>query len=165
MSWEAAYHEAGHAVAAYLSLFHGVGIGAISLGAFGSGAADVRLSRKKVQAAGKAADATIERDPDVAVSLCTVLAAGFAAELVAASKGVDLEPNPSCSAPDRAWLVAQASAADIPADVAAYEMQAKVLLEREWPQVEKLARRLMQQGTIDGVDVEILLQATYGPRP
>jgi hypothetical protein len=165
VSKEAAYHEAGHAVSAYLSPFHGIADGKVNIGSFGSGAADIRLSKKKVQAAGKTLSPAVALDPKVAASMATVLAAGFAAEQIAASLDNTITPNPVCSGPDYVELTNHTQAAGISSDVSIYHAQATSLLQKEWAQVERLAEILYRRGSVDGVDIAIYLESIYGPRP
>jgi hypothetical protein len=136
----AAYHGVGHIVAAFFSRYYRLAPGTISLGAYGSGAADVALSRKKLTTAEKILDPSAEQDPEVAASLAIVYAAGLAAERIAERKHSTLRANPAAARPDHLALVATAAAARIPARGDPYEQEAAALLEREWDVVEALAR-------------------------
>lgn len=100
---EAAFHEAGHAVAAHRSSFHNI-VGPIDLGAYGSGEIYVSLSKAKLQAKGKTVDASSSRDKEVAIDLAVILAAGLIAERLAEENGLGVTANPECATPDHELL-------------------------------------------------------------
>ena len=62
---EAAFHQAGHAVASHLSRFHML-VQTLKIDSYGAGEMTAALSRRKLIGAKKLADAAARSDPDLA---------------------------------------------------------------------------------------------------
>lgn len=139
---EAAFHEAGHAVAAHHSKFHNI-VGPINLEDYGSGEIYISLSKSKLAGHGKAADASSARDKEVVADLAVVLAAGLVAERLAEKREPGIVAIPRCALPDHELLLQQLAGAGLPEIIGPYEDQARQLLESEWGLVHKLAEHLL----------------------
>ena len=138
---EAAYHEAGHAVLAHLSKFHGLG-GSINLGTYGAGIAPVCLSRSKLVNGGKNPDRTSRRDKEVAKDLAVILCAGLAAERIAAEMDPTLTSDEECAIPDHEFMRQELKAAGLARYFDRHEQIARELLIANWNQVSTVAERL-----------------------
>ena len=154
---EAAFHEAGHAVVAYRSRFHNI-VGPINLAEYGSGEIYVSLSRVKLQAQGKASEASAEKDKEVAVDLAVVLSAGLVAERLAEVRGQGTTANPECSAPDHEMLQQQLVGAGLSKKFDRHEGTAKQLLESEWPLVAALSAYLFERISVEAEDVTVFIE-------
>jgi hypothetical protein len=154
-----AYHEAAHAVVAYLSQYHGL-IGGLSLTSPETGDALIRLSRKKLLAAGKQVDNTALDDPEVRIDAAVIRLAGYAAEEHYASMhpDQDVEPNKSFSAND--YAEARGLIGD--AGVRRLEPQVRALVSSEWAAIQALAAKLEAEGVLEAIDALDLLNAGYG---
>jgi ATP-dependent Zn protease len=160
---EAAYHEAGHAVAADKSRFHAL-VGPINLANYGAGAIDISLSKSKLRAAGKRPVADSQRDQDVARDFAKILTAGLVAEQIASEKDKTLKPHPECAVPDHQLLKQNLNAAGLSKKFDRFEAESRRVLESNWNTVEKLARYLMEKehATVDEIR-EIIDDATEDP--
>lgn len=154
---EAAFHEAGHAVAAHLSKFHRI-VGSINLGQYGAGAINVSLSKSKLLAAGKTVDQSILTDKDVAIDIAVVLSAGFVCEQLAEQREVGLSANASCAIPDHTLMQRQLAQAGLSKNFDQHELAATQLLEQHWSVVSKLANHLFSCVSIDPVDLDSFLE-------
>ncbi|OUJ14855.1 hypothetical protein HK27_13005 [Acetobacter orientalis] len=155
---EAAFHEAGHAVAAHLSKFHAI-LGGINLENYGAGEIFVSLSRRKLVANGKAADASSARDKEVVADLVVVLSAGVVAERIAEMKDSDLSANPQSAEPDHELIKAQLESAGLPEKFDRHEEAAKRLLEENWDLVNELAEYLFENKSVEVVDLLEFIEA------
>ena len=149
---EAAYHEAGHAVAAHFSQFHAI-VGPIDLGLYGSGEIYISLNKTKVTAANKRADPSIAKDKDVAQDLAIVLCAGLVAERIAAKKMGGLIPNEQCALPDYDLMKQQLAAAGLSKHFDRHEAAAANILKKKWSIVDALAKFLYAQISVNAWDV------------
>lgn len=154
----AAYHEAGHVLAAHYSQFHAI-IGSINLAAYGSGEAFVALSKRKLNAAGKTANQSAALDQDVTIDFAIVLCGGLMAERIAEEKDGDLKSNPDCAKPDYELLRQQLTNAGLPLEFSRYEDAARQLLEKNWGLVAQIAGYLFKKARVDAVDVVEFLEA------
>jgi len=153
---EAAYHEAGHAIMAYLSKYHLLA-GPIELADYGAGEAYIGLIPSKLTSAGIEADEAAQRNPDVAKDLGRVLVAGLMAERIAAEHDPALTPNPTCAQPDYAMLVQQLAAAGLSRKYDRLETEARATLEAHWDKVEALAGWLLGRGRAEFAEVNAFI--------
>lgn len=156
MSLEAAYHEAGHAVLARKSTYHEV-VGEVSLGSYKSGVTAVSLSKRKLLRAGKPADSSACRDPDVAREIAAILCGGLVAEQIAKEKGRKLSPTLDPAASDHQFARDQLAGAGLDTELTPHQAQAGALLREHWDHVERLAVALLSTGSRDAVDVHDLV--------
>jgi hypothetical protein len=150
---EAAFHEAGHSIVAWRSTYHSLAPGVIRLERYGAGEARVSLSRRKLESGGKVVSPTIMNDPDVVKDLAVILAAGLVAEEVAQGMGEHITANPSCAAPDHAFMKQNLAAGGLQMDIQIYESAARQILQREWSLLHDLANLLFNSGSLEAVDV------------
>lgn len=155
---EAAFHEAGHALAAYRSSYHNV-VGPINLAAYGSGEIYISLSRKKLHAKGKTPDASAARDADVAIDLAVVLAAGLVAEQIAEVREQGIVANPECALPDHELLQQQLVQAGLSKKFNRHESTAAQFLEAEWALVHALADYLHANTSVMPADVTAFIES------
>jgi len=141
---EAAYHEAGHALLAYLSDYHLMG--PIDLKSAGHGGLYVGLSKAKCLQAGKKADPAIAREPEVARDFAVILVAGFVAEQIAAEKNPAVTPDAAFAVPDHENLARVLAAANLSRKTDRYEELARRKLTDHWDQVQSLANVLLRDG-------------------
>lgn len=149
---EAAYHEAGHAVAAYRSKFHNV-IGTINLADYGAGEIFIFLSKSKLATYGKSNDQKLQYDKEVAVDLAVVLCAGLVAERIAERLGDGITANTACAEPDHSLQKAQLKMAGLSQNYDLHETTARCLLESEWSLVAELAAMLLKKTSVDAIEV------------
>jgi GNAT superfamily N-acetyltransferase len=162
---EAAFHEAGHAIAACRSAFHWLAAGAIRLEEYGAGEAQVSLSKSKLRQAGKVPSAVAMRDPEVAKDLAVILVAGLVAEQVAQSMGQDVTANSSCAAPDHALIKQSLENAGVELNIQAYENTARHMLQSEWPLLLSLADLLFDRRVVENYEVlEFIQSFQVGPQ-
>ncbi|MBK7356383.1 hypothetical protein [Propionivibrio sp.] len=147
----AAFHEAGHAIAAHRSKFHTL-VGPINLQQYGAGQIFVSLSKSKLQAAGKPATAASQTDKEVATDLAVVLCAGLVSERLAEEKA-GLKANQDCAVPDHDLMKQQLVNAGLSACFDRHETSARQLLEFEWALVSSLADLLYKNVTTDPTDI------------
>lgn len=157
---EAAFHEAGHAIAAYRSSYHNV-VGPINLAEYGSGEIYVSLSRKKLQAMGKAPDASSAKDKEVAIDLAVVLAAGLVAERLAEVREQGIIANPGCALPDHELMRQQLAEAGLSKKFDKHESTAAQLLEAEWALVRSLADYLHANTSAMPEDVTAFIESHH----
>ena len=138
---EAAFHEAGHAIAAYRSKFHAL-CGPINLMNYGAGEIFISLSKSKLRAAGKSIDNSIQKDGEIVDDLATILSAGLAAEYLAEPKVDGFKADPACAKPDHDLIRSQLSNANLSVCIAQYESTAIKLLDSDWSLVTSLANYL-----------------------
>lgn len=151
----ASHHEAAHAVAAYLSTYHGL-LGNFSANADGSGDATVRLSRRKVTAAGIALLGA-EDHRQVRREGAMIRLVGFAAEVRLASMGDSLADR-SMSGND--YMEAERLIGQVHVEEVARE--AGEFVESQWDAIADLAIVLEERGVLDSVDVLDILNLKYG---
>ena len=154
---EAAFHEAGHAVAAHRSRFHNIA-GPVNLAEYGSGELYISLSRAKLQAQGKALSASAAKDKDVVVDLAVVLSAGLVAEQIAESRQQGITANLECAAPDHDLLQQQLAEAGLSKNFSIHERTARQLLEAEWSLVAALAVHLFERVSVQSGDVTAFIE-------
>jgi hypothetical protein len=135
---EAAYHEASHAVVTHKSKYHSL-VGEINLKNYGEGEIYIGLSSSKCKTNGKPADASAQKDRDVAIELAVILCAGFVGETLAAEKHNGLIPNIKCAEPDHLLAVQQLDQAGLSKKYDLHQKSAREYLDKEWEIVEKLA--------------------------
>ncbi|RBW56096.1 hypothetical protein DS906_13915 [Ruegeria sp. A3M17] len=153
---EAAYHEAGHIVAAKRSIFHDV-VGGVDLEAYGAGGTHISLSKTKLRNAGKIQSPSSQHDKDVAKDLAVVLTAGFAAEQIAAQKNLALTPNRQCADPDYDFLDDVLQNAGLSRKTDRAELAAHTLLTQEWEKVERIAALAFEKGGLSSAQLDELI--------
>lgn len=158
---EAAFHEAGHAVAAYRSRFHNI-VGPINLAEYGAGEILVSLSEAKLAASGKPTDPSVQSDKEVAVDLAIVLCSGLVAERMAEKRNTGLKANPKCAEPDHIIAVQQLSGAGLSKKFDLHEQAAGKLLESEWDLISALADYLFENASVQPVQVLEFIESNAG---
>jgi hypothetical protein len=143
----AAFHHAGHAVAAHLSKYHVVAA-PLRLDAFGTGEVVAALSRRKLVAAEKTVSDAARIDPEVATSIAVILCAGLASEEIAAHKAVPLTPDPRRSVGDFTVAEAELAGAGITMGTKPCKDAATTLLTHHWRDVERVAEHLLLSGEV-----------------
>lgn len=157
---EAAFHEAGHAIAAHRSKFHAL-VGPINLQQYGAGEVFVSLSKSKLQAAGKPVTVASQKDKEVVTDLAVVLCAGLVSERLAEERA-GLKANPNCAVPDHDLMKQQLVNAGLSARFDRHESSVRQMLESEWALVSSLADFLYQNVATDPTDViEFIEQHTH----
>ena len=154
---EAAYHEAAHAVLASISKYHSI-VKYINLHKYGAGEIYIALSKNKCAAGGKPQDISALKDKEVAQDFATVICAGLIGEKIASEQDNTLTPNKECAKEDYALMKQQLQHAGLSINSAMYETQARVLLEKHWDTVERLASYLFsnQMASPDQVSTIII---------
>jgi hypothetical protein len=153
---EAAFHEAGHVLAAYRSKFHAL-VGPVNLQQYGAGEACISLSKKKLHAAGKHLAAVHQSDKDVATDIAVVLCAGLVSEQLAEEK-VGLKADPNAAIPDYDLMKQQLKNAGLSARFDRHESSARQLLEAEWTLVCCIADFLYENVDTDPTDIIDLIE-------
>ncbi|MGH8797911.1 MAG: hypothetical protein ACREXI_12705 [Caldimonas sp.] len=156
-SREAAFHQAGHAVATHLSRFH-ILVHPVSVDPYGTGEWIAGLSRRKLEAAAKIVDVAVRTDPEVATSIATILCAGLSSELIAASKDAALKPDPARSSGDLALARHELRLSGLPEDIGPHESRAEALLAAHWADVERVADALCSAGQLEPGEITHLLR-------
>ncbi|MEO7010306.1 MAG: hypothetical protein ABI156_14240 [Caldimonas sp.] len=154
---EAAFHQAGHAIATHLSRFH-ILVHPVFVDPYGTGEWTAGLSRRKLEAADKTVDAAARTDPEVAISIARILCAGFSSELIAASKDAALRPDPARSSGDLALARHELRLSGLPEDVGPHESSAAALLAAHWADVERVAEALRAAGRLEPDEINDLLR-------
>ena len=155
---EAAFHHAGHAVAAHLSKYHALAL-PLRIDAYGSGEVTAALSRRKLLAAEKIATAAARVDPEVAESIAVILCAGLASEQLAAARSVAVTPDPARSAGDLKMARDELRLAGLPDDTRPHEDAAAALLALHWLRVQAVAERLAVAEELTPAEISALLDA------
>jgi hypothetical protein len=155
---EAAFHHAGHAVAAHLSKYH-VLAAALKVDSYGTGEIVAALSRRKLQTAGKAAAVSARTDPDVAAGIAVILAAGLAGEEIAAARALCIGVDRSMSEGDFEVARTELRIAGLADDTHPYQEAALRLLNDHWSRVERLAEALVLNGELGPQAVHDIIQA------
>ncbi|ELK8586320.1 TPA: hypothetical protein ACX3A9_004549 [Vibrio parahaemolyticus] len=155
---EAAYHEASHAVLAEKSCFHRV-VKAINISKHGTGECPVSLSKEKVEACGKEVHSGISSDVEVTEDLVVILCGGYVGEWYAQEQydGITADINSASNDHERAELML--SNAHINHDLDHYREFAGQILSQDWDKVEKLARYLINHGSIEPWDIPGVINA------
>jgi hypothetical protein len=153
---EAAFHEAAHAVVAHTSAYFTLA-GTVSIQNAGTGFADIGPSRRKLTAAAKPIDASIDADPQIASELAIILLAGIEGEIIAEEQNTTLRADVDRSEPDICFAVEKLEAAKVATDLDVLRGEARERLEANWSKVERLAQQLIAQGALPAVDVVDLL--------
>jgi hypothetical protein len=153
---EAAFHEAGHAVMAYLATYHGL-VAGIDLQDYGSGEIYVGLLKSKCVSAGVPSTAETAKRPEVAMDLGRILVAGLVAEVIAAERDASLTPNPSCALPDHDLLRQQLMIAGLSRKFDRLEVATRTTLEENWSAVEELAEFLFSNKSADMSRIEAII--------
>lgn len=153
---EAAFHEAGHAIAAYRSKFHSLSR-SINLKLYGAGEIFVTLSKSKLQAAGKLAAAASQTDKEVATDLAVVLCAGLVSERLAEEVS-GLKADPDCAIPDHELMKQQLASAGLSKRFDHHEALAREVLNAEWSLVASLAEFLYENENTEAIDVIEFIQ-------
>jgi hypothetical protein len=148
---EAAFHEAGHAIAAHRSKFHAL-VGPINLQQYGAGQIFVSLSKSKLLAAGKSVAAKSQTDKEVATDLAVVLCAGLVSERLAEERS-GLKANPNCAIPDHNLMKQHLINAGLSTHFDRHEASARQLLDATWALVTSLANLLYEKVLIAPIDV------------
>lgn len=155
---DAAFHHAGHAVAAHLSKYHALAL-PLRIDAWGGGEVTASLSRRKLVAADKVATTAARVDPDVAESIAVILCAGLASERLAAERSLPISLDPARSHGDLEMARAELRGAGLPADTAPHEAAAAALLALHWARVQAIAERLAVAGELSPTEIAALLDA------
>ncbi|EKJ94770.1 hypothetical protein C241_15758 [Bradyrhizobium lupini HPC(L)] len=152
---EAAYHEAGHIVLAWFSKYHTIA-GGIDLTKGSGQIPEIAVSKSKMSAAKKLPSKdSASNDYDVVREGAVIFAAGYQAELIAASINPSLVPDRGSADLDYQIVDAILAKAGLQWDTRVAEAAAEDLLRRHWVWVEKIAqqafehRRLSVEGLID----------------
>ncbi len=153
---EAAFHEAGHAVMAYLATYHGL-VAGIDLKDYGAGEIYVGLLKSKCVSAGVPATAETAKRPEVAIDLGRVLVAGLVAELIAAERDESLSPNPICARPDHDLMRQQLMNAGLSKKFDRLEVVTRRTLEENWSAVDELAEFLLIHKSADISQIEAII--------
>ena len=156
-SLEAAFHHAGHAVAAHLSKHHVLAL-PLKIDAYGAGEVTAALSRRKLIAAEKVAAASARADPDVAASIAIILCAGLVSERIAVMRSVAVKPDPKRSTGDFELARAELRQAGIAESTQPYEEAATALLTRHWATVQSIAERLVVVEELAPADIEAFME-------
>ncbi len=154
---EAAFHEAGHAVAAYFSKFHKF-LGPVTLAKYGQGEIYVSQCKSKFSVVGKNVGAASQRDKEVATDLAIVLCSGLVAECLAEEKNSNICPNPECAEPDRELMAKQLELAGLSKKFDRHQVSATALLEKNWVLVSELADFLFEKEVASGEDISSLIE-------
>ena len=150
---EAAFHEAGHAIAAYRSRFHNIG-GSINLQDGGAGEVNVALSKRKLQANGKPVDRlAAQLDKEIIIELAVVLSAGLVAERLAQEHVVGIKANPSSALHDHDFMRQSLAIAGLSKRFDRHEDAAKQILASQWDLVCSLATYLFEKQSVDSASV------------
>ena len=157
-SLDAAFHHAGHAVAAHLSKYHALAL-PLRIDAYGSGEVTAALSRRKLLVAEKVASAATRVDPEVAKSIAVILCAGLASEQLAAARSVAVTPDPARSAGDLKMARDELRLAGLPDDTRPHEDAAAALLARHWRRVQAVAERLAVTEELSPAEIGALLES------
>ena len=159
----AAFHHAGHAVAAHTSRFHVVAL-PLRVDTYGGGDVVTALSRRKLLAAEKAAAASARSDPEVAASIATILCAGLVCERIAAMRTAPFTPDPTRSAGDFAMAIAELEQAGLECVTQPYEDAAAALLTDHWEAVQRIVDKLVHAEELapDEINALILAEAAEG---
>jgi hypothetical protein len=155
---DAAFHHAGHAVAAHLSKYHVLAL-PLRIDAWGSGEVTAALSRRKLLAAEKIASAAARADPEVAASIALILCAGWASEKLAAERSVPVTPDPARSTGDLQMARDELRQAGLPDATQPHEDAAAALLDSHWPRVRAIAERLVVTEELSPAEIAALLDA------
>lgn len=158
---EAAFHEAGHAVAAYWSRYHSL-IRRVSLQDYGAGQTYISLSKKKLAAESKPVSSAMEADADVTSDYVVILSAGLVAEEIAEELEDGITANELCACQDREFIKQRLLDAGLAPEPARYETEARKLLRSRWGQVVGLASLLYRNVETDAVDVIEFLECGCG---
>tara|TARA_R110000824_G_scaffold24090_1_gene85323 strand:- start:22553 stop:23056 length:504 start_codon:yes stop_codon:yes gene_type:complete len=153
---EAAFHEAGHAIMAYLSAYHGL-ISGIDLKAYGAGDVYISLLKSKCAAAGLPQTPESAKRPEVAKDIGRILVAGLVAEKIAAERDKSLVPNPDCAIPDHELLRQQLETAGLSKKFDLLESETCAVLKENWAVVEELADFLFANVTANKDQVEAII--------
>lgn len=153
---EAAYHEAGHVVLAWLSAYHNV-VAGIDLYAYGAGAAVVSVSKSKCRAVGKPEDESAGRDKDVAQTSVAILMGGYQAELIAAESNSAMKPNRSCADPDYVLAAQLLADAGLSKKTDRAAQAANAVLRDNWDMVEKIAKAAFAKGSLTFIELYDIL--------
>jgi hypothetical protein len=153
---EAAFHHAGHAVAAHLSKYHVLAL-PLRIDAWGTGEVTAALSRRKLIEADKIASVAARVDPDVAQSIAVILCAGLASERLAAERSLPVLLDPARSHGDLEMARAELRGAGLPDDTGPHEIAATVLLTLHWRRVQSVATRLAVNEELSPAEIAALL--------
>ncbi len=153
----AAFHHAGHAVAAHLSKYH-VLAASLKVDSYGTGEIVAALSRRKLQTAGKAAEVSSRADPEVAAGIAVILAAGLASEEIAVARSLCAGVDRSMSDGDFEVARSELRLAGLSDDTVPYRQAALELLDSNWQRVERIAEALVLNGELDPQVVHDIIQ-------
>lgn len=159
---EAAFHEAGHAVMAYLSDYHGL-VSGIDLKVYGAGDVYIGLLKSKCAAAGLPQVLETAERPEVAKDIGHILVAGLVAEKIAAEHDKSLVPNPECALPDHDLLRQQLAAAGLSKKFDLLESETWAVLQKNWDAVQELANFLFENVVADKDQVESIIGPKLTP--
>ena len=154
---DAAFHHAGHAVTAHLSKFHNLAL-PLRTDVFGNGEVTAALSRRKLMAASKVASVEARYDPEVVISIVTILCAGLAGEELAAARGFAVVPSAHRSTGDFTVARGELAMAGMDDDVAPYCALAGDLLKQHWASVERIAHELAARGALGPDDIADIIE-------
>ena len=155
---EAAFHHAGHAVAAHLSKYHALAL-PLRIDAYGGGEVTAALSRRKLLAAEKIATAAARADPEVAASIALILCAGLASEMLAAERSLPVTPDPARSAGDLRMASDELRQAGLSDATRPHEDAAASLLALHWRRVQAVAERLAVAEELTPAEIAALLDS------
>lgn len=156
---ESAFHLAGHAVATSFSRYH-VLAAPLKADSYGTGEITAALSRRKLRASQKVAEASARTDPEVAGGIALILCAGLASEQLAAAQGFDVSVEPARSAGDFEVARDELRLAGLSDDITPYVAAAEKLLGQRWAYVESVAKRLMLVSELHHSEVDTIIKET-----
>ena len=159
---EAAYHEAGHAIMAFLSKYHSL-VWEINLAEYGAGSASIALSRSKLIAESLAEDVENARVPEIVKDLVLILVSGLVSEQIAAGLAKSLAPNKFCAEPDHKLAVQQLKNArpPLPNKLDRFECEARETLITHWAVVDALAKKLFASHSMCVTDVNEFITSKF----
>ncbi len=145
----AAYHEAGHAVAAVASRFHCV-YRDVSIHN-GESKSPFSVSKRKLMAAGKLSDLPkMLEDPEIAIESAVVFFSGLAAERHYADSSEQRAPAvPASAKNDYEMARTVLKDAKVKTPVAVFETQAAEKVDELWPVITEFAEELLHRRAID----------------
>ncbi len=157
----AAYHEAGHAVAAIASRFHCV-FRDVSL-QNGDARSPFSVSKRKLIAAGKLSElADMVADPEIAIESAVVFFSGLAAERQYVESNARTKESPAAARDDYEMAKTVLRDAKIKTPVAVFETQAAEKVDELWPVIREFAEALLRRRTIDASEATEFVSLRLG---
>ncbi|WP_323572083.1 MULTISPECIES: hypothetical protein [unclassified Rhizobium] len=143
-------------MAAYHSKFYDV-VSGIHLLNDGAGGFDLSLNGRKCREAGKADDATAQKDKEVTRDAVVILMAGYAAELIAKEKSSAITPHRPSADPDYSMAGTFLKGAGLSQKIDRAEQEARAILIENWATVERLATLAFEKKGLSWLEVSEVL--------